>query len=155
MVKRRFYFSMLATLLVVSLFVVGCAVSKENGEIKMRLNPNVADKIEDVGEAAVGIAGSAAPLLGPAGGLLAGGLATGLALFKRFKPQLTQFQTKAEMSNTVAGITVETFEVLKKEHPDVWKKCSEKIHKECLEANIDTKVLENFIRGLRGLPAKV
>lgn len=155
MIKRRFYFGVLATLVVVSLFVVGCAISKENGGVKVRLNPNVADKIEDVGEAAVGVAQSVTPLVGPAGGLLAGGLATGLALFKKFKPKLTQFQTKAEMSNTVAGITVGTFETLKKEHPEVWAKCSEKIRKECLEANIDTKVLENFIRGLRGLPAKM
>lgn len=141
-----------AALLAISLFAVGCEVSKD-GEI--RLNPDVAEKIEKSGELAVGIIENVTPFAGPGAGILAGGLATGLALFKKYKPKLTESQTKAEMSNTVAGITVDTLETVKREHPEIWAECAEKIRKECLESNIDTKVLENVIRGLRGLPAKV
>jgi len=152
--QTRCLFIVFAILLAMNLFVTGCEISREGGEVQIRLNPKTADSIEQGGEAAVGIAGIVAPFLGPVGGLLAGSLGSGLALFKKYKPKLTQFQTRAEMSHTAADITVNVLEKLKKEHPDIWAKYGERIHKECLEANIDTKVLKNFIRGLRGLPAK-
>jgi hypothetical protein len=152
--RTKCLFIIFALMLAMNLFVTGCQVSREDGEVKIRLNPKTAESIEKGGEAAVGIAKALAPFLGPAGGLLVGGLGSGLALFKKFKPKLTHFQTKAELSHTVADITVNTLEKLKKEHPEVWAKYGDRIHKELLEANIDTKVLKNFIRGLRGLPAK-
>ena len=152
--KRR-VLTLFAILLSVNLFVIGCEITKdEMGKTHLRLNPDATDNIERGGEVVVGASEVLAPLLGPAGGLIAGGLATGLALFKKYKPALTKSQTMAEMSNTVASISVDTFETLKKEYPEIWAKCAEKIHAECTAANIDTKMLENFIRGLRGLPAK-
>lgn len=152
--RTKCLFAIFAMLLTINLFVTGCEISKENGEAELRLNPQVAESIEKGGTAAVGIAEILAPFLGPVGGIVAGGLASGLALFKKFKPKLTQFQTKSELSHAVADVTVNVFEKLKKEHPKVWAEYSDKIHKELLEANIDTKVLENFIRGIRGLSVK-
>ena len=150
----KYLFMVFAMLLTINLFVTGCEVSREDGELRIRLNPKTADSIEKGGEAGIAVGQLLAPFLGPVGGILVGGLAGGLALFKKFKPKLTEFQTKSEMSHTVAGITVDALETLKKEYPKIWEKYSEKIHKELLRADIDTKVLENFIRGLRGLPVK-
>ena len=152
--RTKYLFVVFAMLMAMNLFTTGCIVTEEDGKTRIRLNPFVADKIEQGGEAGVGIANILAPFLGPAGGIVAGGLASGLALFKKFKPKLTEFQTKAQLSHTAADITVNAFEKLKKDHPKVWADVGERIHKECLEANIDTKVLKNFIRGVRGLPEK-
>lgn len=151
--QMKSLFMVFVILSMMSLFTAGCQVA-EDGAVRLRLNPKTADSLERGGTAALGIAEILAPFVGPIGGIAAGGLAGGLALFKKFKPQLTQFQTKAEMSHTIAGVTVSALEELKKEHPDVWAEYAERIHRELSEANVDTKVLENFIRGLRGLPAK-
>ena len=155
MSKRvKYLFMVFAMLLTINLFDTGCEISREDGEVRIRLNPKTADSIEKGGKAGIAVGQLLAPFLGPAGGILVGGLASGLALFRKFKPKLIHFQTKSEMSHTVAGVTVEALEDLKKEYPKIWEKYSEKIHKELSRADIDTKVLENFIRGLRGLPVK-
>lgn len=142
-------------LLTINLFS-GCQVYKDAaGETHYRLSPFAADKLEQGGEAGVGIAEILAPFFGPAGGIVAGGLATALGIFKKYKPKLTEFQTKSEMSHTTATVLVEAFETLKKDHPKVWEECiKKKINEGLNSANIDPKVLENFIRALRGLPAK-
>lgn len=151
----RFLSVLFVMTLVFNVFIAGCDIIKnEDGTTTMRMDPNAADSIEKGGEAAVDISKTLAPLLGPAGGVVAGGLASALALFKKYKPKLVQEQTKAEMSNTVAGISVDVFETIKKEYPEVWEKYADKIRSELQSANVDTKTLENFIRGLRGLPSK-
>lgn len=140
----------------VLVFLAGCVATKnDDGTTNWSLNPNVADNIEEGGEAGVKIAEIVAPFLGPAGGILAGSLASALALFKKYKPKLIQSQTKAELSHTVATISVDALEQIKKDHPAVWKKMSAKLRKECEKSGLDTKVVENAIRGLRGLPPKV
>lgn len=142
-----------AMLLVMNLFITGCQLTEDG--IRIGLNTKTADRLEKGGEAGVSIAGILAPFFGPVGGIVAGSLASGLTLFKKFKPKLTKLQTKAEMSHTVASIAVETLETLKKDHPKIWNECiRKKVERELSKANIDTKVLENFIRALRGLPAK-
>ena len=155
MSKRTKYLFMVFTILMaMNLFVTGCEVTK-NGELRFRLNPKTADSLEKGGEAGVEIMKVLAPFLGPAGGIAVGGLASGLALFKKFKPKLTEFQTKAELSHTVATVSVDALETLKKAHPKIWEECvKKKIGEQLSRADIDTKVLENFIRGLRGLSAK-
>ena len=156
MKRQKNLYILFALLLSVNVLLIGCdVVESEDGTKKIRLNPFAADKIEKGGEAAVGVSEILAPFLGPAGGVVAGGLAGALALFKKYKPKLTETQTQAEMSNTVAGITVDIFETLKKEHPKVWAEYSGRIRSQLEASNVDAKVLENFIRGLRGLPAKV
>ena len=154
--RTKYLFVVFAILMAMNLFVTGCVVERgEDGKDRIRLNPFAADKIEQTGEAGVGIAKILAPFLGPAGGIVATSLAGGLAWFKKVKPKLTQLQTKAEMSHTVATCSVDAIETLKKAHPKIWEECiKKKIHKELQAANIDTKILENFIRGLRGLPVK-
>lgn len=152
--RAKYLFVVFAMLMALNLFVTGCEVT-EDGGLRLRLNPKTAESLEKGGEAGVEIMKVLAPFLGPAGGIVAGGLASGLALFKKFKPKLTEFQTKAEMSHTVATCSIEAIETLKENHPKVWEECvKKKIYKELQAADIDTKVLENFIRGLRGLPAK-
>jgi len=146
-------FVVFAMLSMMSLFTAGCQVA-EDGSVRLRLNPNTADNLERGGTAALGIAEILAPFFGPVGGIAVGGLATGLTLLKKFKPELTRFQTKAEMSNTVAGCLVTAFEEIKTKHPAEWAKSREQIVTQLQASGIDTKILENAIRGLRGLPAK-
>jgi hypothetical protein len=147
--KRRLFSIMLLAFMSVNM--IGCVVNEDG---TTNTDPNAADKLEAGGEAALDIAEIVAPFVGPAGGIVVGGIATALSLFKKYKPKLVEQETKAQKANTVAGITVDVFETLKKEHPNVWKECASKLHDGCASANIDTQVLENFIRGLRGLPAK-
>ena len=155
MKRQKYLFILFVLMLSANMLLIGCGVvENEDGSKKISLNPFVAEKIEKGGEAAVGVSEIVAPFLGPAGGVVAGGLAGALALFKKYKPKLVETQTQAEMSTTVAEITVDIFETLKKEHPKVWAECSTKINSQLQDAKIDTKVLENFIRGLRGLPPK-
>lgn len=154
--KAKILCIVFSMVLAVSLMATSCAFERsDDGELLLRLNPKTADDIEKGGEAGVEILKILAPFLPPGGGIIAGAAATALGLFKRHKKKLTTVQTKADMSHTVAGVTVDAFELLKKEHPDVWKKCIKgKIGKALKSAQIDTEILENFIRGLRKLPPK-
>ena len=137
------------------LVLAGCVgVKSDDGTTKWKLAPEVLEKAEEVGETALGLLGVLAPLLGPAGGLAIGGLATGLTILKRAKPKLKDAQTKGELFNTVASISVDALEVIKKDHPAVWKKLSDKLQKEVEDSGLDTKAVKNAIRGLRGLPPK-
>jgi hypothetical protein len=142
-------------LMFVLAFINGCVVSKNaDGSKSYSVDPKFLNKAEEVGESTVGLAEALAPLLGPAGGIVAGGLATGLAVLKKVKPKLEKSQKDYELSNTVASISVEAIEQIKKDHPQVWDAVKTKITKECEESGLDTRVVKNAIRGLRGLPPK-
>jgi hypothetical protein len=54
----------------------------------------------------------------------------------------------------VASISVDAIEEVKKNHPEAWASISEKVHRECVESGLDTKLVKNAIRGLRGKPPK-
>ena len=134
----------------------GCiAYEAEDGTTKYRLAPGADKQIEEGGQAVLSLLTLLTPLLGPASGIAIGGVATGLAVFKKIKPKLMVAQNKYELSNTVAGITVEAIEQLKIDHPKLWDSMAEKLQKECEDCGIDTRTVKNFIRGLRGLPAKI
>ena len=150
----KYLFMVFAMLLTINLFVTGCEVSREDGELRIRLNPKTADSIEKGGETALNLLTILAPLLGPVGGLAIGAVVTGLTVFKKIKPRLTIAQNKYELSNTVAGIAVEAIEQIKIDNPKLWDSMAEKLQKEVEDSGIDTKLVKNFIRGLRGLPAK-
>lgn len=152
MSKRTYSIIMLFSILMI---FGGClAYEAEDGTTKYRLLPGLGDKIEEGGESGLNLLILLSPLLGPAGGLAVGGVATGLAVFKKVKPKLTEAQNKYELSNTVAGITVEAIEQIKKDNPKLWDSMAEKLRKECDDCGIDTRIVKNFIRGLRGLPTK-
>lgn len=152
--QAKCLFMIFAMLLAINLFVTGCEISRENGEVQIRLNPKTAESIEKGGEGALGLLKILSPFIGPAGGIAIGAITTGLAVFKKIKPKLTEAQNKYEMSNTVAGITVEAIEQIKKDNPKLWDSMAKKLRKECEDSGIDTKAVKNVIRGLRGLPAK-
>lgn len=140
-------------------FFGGCVATKMNdGTTKWEMLPEWEEKLEqaeEVGEGALGLLTALAPLLGPVGGIAVGGLATGLTILKKARPKLEAVENKYQLSNTVASISVEALEQIKKDHPKLWAELSTKLQKECEESGIDTKLVKNAIRGLRGLPAKV
>jgi len=143
----------------VLMFVVGCvATQMEDGTTKHSLAPvwdERLEKVEEVGEGALGFLTALAPLLGPAGGAAVGSLATGLTILKKSRPKLEAVKDKYQLSNTVASISVDALEQVKKDHPRIWAELADKLQKECEESGIDTRVIKEAIRGLRGLPAKV
>jgi len=137
------------------ILMIGClAYEAEDGTTKYQLLPGMDNKIEEGGEGALNLLTLLSPLLGPAGGIAVGAVATGLTIFKKVKPKLTEAQSKYKLSNTVAGIAVEAIEQIKIDNPKLWISMAEKLQKECGECGIDTRIVKNFIRGLRGLPAK-
>lgn len=153
MISKRTY----SILMLFSLLMIfgGCITEiAEDGTKTYKLAPGTSDKISEGGEGVLNLLNLLAPLLGPVGGLAIGGVTTGLAVFKKIKPKLTEAQGKYELSNTVAGITVDVIEQLKEDNPKLWDSLSVKLQKECEDSGIDTKLVKNFIRGLRGLPAK-
>lgn len=152
MSKRTYSIIMLFSILMI---ISGCiAYEAEDGTTKYGLIPGMDKKIEEGGQATLSLLTLLAPLLGPAGGLAVGGVATGLTVFKKVKPKLIEAQNKYELSNAVAGIAVEAIEQIKKDNPKLWDSMAEKLRKECEDSGIDTKIVKNFIRGLRGFPTK-
>lgn len=156
MSKRMYSGSMILMLFSILMVIGGClAYEGEDGTTKYKLFPGMDKKIEAGGEGALNLLTLLSPILGPAGGLAIGAVATGLTVFKKVKPKLVIAQSKYELSNAVAGITVEAIEQIKKDNPKLWNSMAEKLRKECGECGIDTKIVKNFIRGLRGIPAKI
>lgn len=152
MSRRTYSILMLVSILMI---IGGCiAYEAEDGTTKYKLIPGLGDKIEEGGEGTLNLLTLLSPLLGPAGGIAIGAVTTGLAVFKKVKPKLTEAQNKYELSNTVAGIAVEAIEQIKKDNPKLWDSMAEKLRQECEESGIDTKIVKNCIRGLRGIPAK-
>ena len=146
-------FMIFAMLLTINLFVAGCRVS-EDGEIQFRLNPKIANGIEKGGENTLSLLTLLSPFFGPVGGIVVGVVGTGLTIFKKVKPKLTEAQNKHKLANTVAGIAVEAIEQIKKDNPKLWDSMAKELQKECEDSGVDTKTVKNFIRGLRGLPPK-
>ena len=152
MSKRTYLIIMLFS---ISMIINGCiAYEAEDGTTKYGLAPGMDKKIEAGGEGALNLLTLLSPLFGPAGGIAVGVVATGLAVFKKVKPKLTEAQNKYELSNAVAGIAVEAIEQIKIDNPKLWDSMAEKLRKECEDSGIDTKIVKNFIRGLRGMPTK-
>lgn len=157
MSRRTYLIIMLfsISMMLFPIFMTGCiAYEAEDGTTKYKLAPGMDTKIEEGGQGIITLLTLLSPLLGPVGGVAIGGVATGLAVFKKVKPKLLEAQNKHELANTVAGITVETIEQIKIDNPKLWDSMAEKLRKECEDSGIDTKIVKNFIRGLRGLPAK-
>lgn len=146
---------MCVVVLLCLLFVSGCVVTQsEDGEKEYGLDPNIAAKIQEGGTVTIGLLVLLAPFLGPAGAVAIGVIASGLAVFKKMKPKLETVQTKYELSNTIALIVVEAIEQLKKDHPKVWEEMAKKLLKQIEASGMDTELIKNAVRGLRGLPVK-
>ncbi len=108
------------------------------------------------GAAERGVEGAAgiASFFGPIGGLIAGGLSTGLLIWRKVKPTLVAAKTKAEQYHAAAAATVTALESFKKASPDQWDALGKLIEDQLKEQGINPLIVENVIRGLRGLPAK-
>lgn len=149
----------LVLLFVVCMALGGCVAKKmDDGTTKFNLLPEWGKKLdqaEQAGEGILGLLTVLSPLFGPAGGIAVGGLATGLTILKKARPKLKDAQDRHQLANTVAAITVDALDQIKKDHPKVWEKTAIKLQKECEESGVDTKLVKNVIRGLRGLPPKV
>jgi len=137
-------------LVIAFLFCCGC-VSTSSG---MKVDPNAVAKIEAVTEGGASILVQLAPILGSLAGLIGGGVLGALQIWRKLKPKILEAQGEAEVSYTVTESLVEAIELLKKEQPEQWKKLGSFIDIELKSAGIDVKILENVIRGIRGLPPK-
>lgn len=140
--------------LILTIFSGCVAYQAEDGTTRYKLSLKAGEQIEKGGETVLNLLTIFAPLLGPMGMIAVGGVASGVTVFKKMKPRLTMAQDKYELTNTVATIVVEAIEQIKKDHPKMWETMAEKLQKECEESGIDTRVVKNCIRNLRGLPMK-
>jgi hypothetical protein len=137
-------------LVIVFLFCCGC-VKTPSG---ITVDPNAVTKIEAVTEGGASILVQLTPILGPLAALIGGGILGALQIWRKVKPQILEAQGEAEISYAVTESLVEAIELLKKEQPEQWKKLGSFIDTAFKSAKIDTKILENVIRGIRGLPPK-
>lgn len=130
----------------------GCieAINPQTGERYTTVDPNVVNIVEPVAQ---GVA-TAAPLFGPIGGLVGGVVLGALAAWRRIKPSLLAAQSKADQYYAVASTTVTAIDAFKEASPETWEKLGTLLTEQMTKQGIDPKVIENVIRGLRGLPAK-
>jgi hypothetical protein len=83
-------------------------------------------------------------------------LASIFGTWLKIKPKLTAAQTRAQIAYNASAATILGIEEFKKAAPDQWDKLCQQL--EAIKAKIikpeDALIIENFIRGLRGLPPK-
>lgn len=137
------------------LIILGCrtVIDPDTGEEFKVLDPNHPAVV--VGETAAEGGAAVSPLFGPIGGVVSTLLLTGLGYWKKVKPKLAQAETKAEQSYAVSATLVGAMEHFKKTHPGHWDNLKGHIETQMSKQGVDPKTIENVIRGLRGLPAKV
>lgn len=143
-------------LIIAMLFLfTGCITeTADDGTTTKVLDPNTVANIESGVESGALIAELLAPLLGPVSYLIGGGLLTALGVWRKVKPRIMDAEGKAEVGHAVTASLVEAIEVLKREHPDKWLILKPKIDAAIAKSGMDSAVLENIIRGIRGLPPK-
>lgn len=134
--------------------VVGCtAITDPNtGETVRVLDPN--SPIVTTGEAVAQGVSAIGPFFGAAGGLIAGIAAGALAAWRKIKPALASATTQAEQYHATAAAAVTAMEEFKAVSPEAWSKLGTLVSDQLTKQGLDAKVIENVIRGLRGLPAK-
>lgn len=153
---KKIVWSLMLFLIACNLFLAGCQLQRnaETGKLEWRANPKVVNDIEAGLKGGIGILDILAPLLGPIGGIATGTAATALALVKKYKPAITTYKSKAEISHAVASVSVDAIEIIKTDHPEVWQEVEGKVRKICKDNDLPTAEIKNAIRGLRGLPLK-
>ena len=143
-------------LLFVLLLFIGCTqVVQPDGTTAVALDPNVVANIEGIIEGGGTTLVALTPLLGPLATLIGGIALGGLRTWRKLKPQLMEAKGKAEVSNAAVQVLVASIEALKVDYPTEWTEHLEPlIEKAITTAGLDPKVVENVIRGIRGLPPK-
>ncbi len=133
----------------------GCeSYVNDDGDKVYRLNPVVAGKVEKTAEGAIDILGILTPLIGAVAPIAMGGIGTGLAVWRKMKPKLVTAQTKQVMAHSAASAVVDGIDEFKRLHPKEWEKLREQLNDSIKGSGMDTAMIENFIRSLRGIPTK-
>jgi hypothetical protein len=113
-------------------------------------DPDASGAAEQAVEGAAWIAS----LLGPFGGIVAGALSTGLLIWRRVKPALATAKTKAAQYHAAGATVVTALETFKALHPKQWEILGKLIEDQLQNQGIDPLMIENVIRGMRGLGPK-
>ncbi|MBE3045966.1 hypothetical protein IMZ48_26190 [Candidatus Bathyarchaeota archaeon] len=127
----------------------GCAGILE-GLHNLASDPNTSGALEKGAEGAAGVAS----FFGPIGALIGTGVLGGLAVWRKIKPGLAAATTKAEQYHAAAASVVTAIESFKQTNPDQWANLGMFIGDQLSKQGLDPLVIENVIRGLRGLPMK-
>lgn len=152
-VNRILMLSLIALLgYIFAVSLCGCRVvtDAQTGQRTYALDEGVSAKIEAGAE----VGAAVAPFLGGAGALIAAGLTGALAAWRKVKPTLTQAKTAEAQTHAVASALVTAIEDFKGKNPEVWTKLGTEISTQMTKQGIDPKIVENAVRGLRGLPPK-
>jgi hypothetical protein len=133
---------------------VGCKTVTDavTGQQTRVLDPD--SPIVTGGEAAAEVAAGIAPFLGPMGAVVGGVLLGVLGAWRKIKPSLTEARTQAEHYHAVAAATVTGIEKFKESDPEAWNALAQRLTDTMQQQGVDPRLMENIIRGLRGLPAK-
>jgi hypothetical protein len=108
------------------------------------------DTVENITGGVAGVAG----FFGPIGAGIAGLLTGGLTLWRKVKPKLVAARTEAQLANAAGQALVDAIEAFKTDHPEQWDSFGRLISDQLTRQNVDPLVIENVIRGLRGLEPK-
>ncbi len=137
-----------------SISLVGCITETDpnTGETTTRVDPN--DRTLVLVEGGAEAAGRIAPLFGPIG-VGVGSLITGvLGCWLKIKPSLTRAKSKSEQYHAAAAASVTAITEFRKLAPNEWEKMKALLANQMTKQGLDPKIVENVIRGLRGLPAR-
>jgi len=137
--------------------MAGCrkATDVDTGKEFWTVDPNKAQKFEQVVDTTsqiLAILGILWPALLPVGT----GIAGALAVWRKYKPKLTQAESEALLYHSLGGIMVDGVEKFKELHPNEAKEllwALEQIKDKILSPE-ERRKIENLIRALRGLPPK-
>lgn len=156
--KRILVFCLwLIVMVVLTLCLAGCrkATDVDTGKPFWTVDPNKAQKIERVADTASQIL-AILGVLWPALLSVGTGVAGALAVWRKYKPKLTQAESEALLYHTLGSVTIDGLEEFKKLYPEEWKNLLAEL--EAVKGKIlspeERRKIENLIRALRGLPPK-
>jgi hypothetical protein len=131
------------------LFNCGCTSIME-GLHNLASDPNASGALETGAEGTARVAS----FFGPIGALIGTGVLGGLAVWRKIKPDLAAATTKAEQYHAAAASVVTAIGDYRAANPDQWASLSKLLTEQLSKQGLDPLVIENVIRGLRGLPVK-
>lgn len=139
----------IVTCLLLAGLCAGCD-SLMQGLHSLAADPNASGTLEGGAEGAAGVAS----FFGPIGAMIGTGLLGAVAVWRKLKPGLAAATTKAAQYHAAAASVVTAVETYRAENPDQWESLGKLIEDQLSKQGLDPLVIENVIRGLRGLPAK-
>jgi hypothetical protein len=131
------------------LICAGCTGIMQ-GLHNLAADPNASGALENGAEGVAGIAS----FFGPIGAMIGTGLLGAVAVWRKLKPGLAAATTKATQYHAAAQSVVTALEAYKVANPAQWEALGKLIEDQLTKQGLDPLVVENVIRGLRGLPVK-